>query len=74
MTHFEQGDIFYSAATGAHAVTGAIRIAWFNQNAEAGRLGFPTSDEFGVLFGRANTFQHGFIYFNPLIGAIPITF
>ena len=74
VTHFEHGDIYYSPATGAHAITGAIEAAWLKQGGPASRLGYPTSDEFGVLFGRANTFQHGFIYFNPLIGAIPITF
>jgi uncharacterized protein with LGFP repeats len=42
---FQGGSIYWSPATGAHVVLGAIRDAWARQGLENGRLGYPTSDE-----------------------------
>jgi hypothetical protein len=55
----KNGTIYYSAATGAHEVQGAIRTAWVRAGAERGRLGYPTRDEFAIPGGRRETFQHG---------------
>ena len=47
--------IYWSPATGARAIGGAIRGAWRAAGGEAGSLGFPTSDEFGVVSSRGGT-------------------
>lgn len=65
--HFENGSIYWHPDTGAHEVHGAIRAKYFELGAEAGFLGYPTTDETktpdGV--GRFNHFQGGSIYWTP---------
>ena len=58
---FETGNIYWSAATGAHAVYGAIFAAYGRNGYENGRFGLPTSDEFAVNGGRQVNFQGGWI-------------
>lgn len=60
-THFEGGSVYWSPATGAHAVRGALRDAWARQGWENGRLGFPTRDEYPVPGGLRVDFQGGSI-------------
>ncbi len=59
--HFQGGSIYWSPATGAHEVHGAIRDAWAGQSWEQDWLGFPTSDEYSVDNGRRSDFQGGSI-------------
>ena len=81
VTRFQNGGaLYWSSATGAHAVYGAIGAEY---NATAGEtdyygtdvqglLGAPTSDEMnvpGVAGARMNTFQGGAIYWSPGTGA-----
>ncbi len=70
--HFSGGaSIYWSASTGAHAVQGDIRTLWGRMGWEAGRLGYPTSDEVLAPDGRTRytTFQRGAIYWTPETGA-----
>jgi subtilisin family serine protease len=57
--HFQGGSLYWSPATGVHLVRGAIRAQWAATGWETGRLGYPTSDEYGVRGGIAMRFQHG---------------
>jgi hypothetical protein len=66
--------IYWTAKTGAHAVYGAIRAAWASLGWERSRLGYPTSDEFGVTGGRQNNFQHGYITFLSANGSVKVTY
>jgi uncharacterized protein with LGFP repeats len=66
---FQGGSIYWSAATGAHEVHGAILSKWISLGAERSFLGFPTSDEKAAVGGRFNTFQGGVIYWSPGTGA-----
>jgi uncharacterized protein with LGFP repeats len=63
---FQGGSIYWSAATGAHEVHGAIRIRWA-QLGGVGELGFPVTDERGTPDGRGrfNHFERGSIYWTP---------
>lgn len=70
ITQFERGDIYFSPATGAHAITGAIAERYRSLGGQASRLGYPTTDELDIIIGRAAVFQHGFIFWNPFLGAI----
>ncbi|MEU8631456.1 PQQ-dependent sugar dehydrogenase [Amycolatopsis sp. NPDC048633] len=68
------GSIYYTAATGAHALYGEIRKKWAALDYERG-LGYPTTDELGTPdgVGRYNHFikgtNVGSIYFSPATGA-----
>ncbi|WP_127781762.1 NlpC/P60 family protein [Rhodococcus sp. X156] len=57
--HFQGGSIYWSPATGAHEVRGAIRERWAGLGWETSALGFPTSDEYVVAEGRRTDFQGG---------------
>jgi uncharacterized protein with LGFP repeats len=60
--HFTgSASIYWTPSTGAWSLYGAIRDKWASLGWETGRLGYPTSDEYGVTGGRRNTFQHGYI-------------
>jgi uncharacterized protein with LGFP repeats len=67
---FQGGSIYWSPATGAHEVHGAIRVRWAQLGGERG-LGFPLTDELGTPDGRGrfNHFEHGSIYWTPETGA-----
>ena len=81
VTYFQNGRaIYWSAATGAHTVYGAIGAeyaATANEGDAYGTvvqriLGAPTSDEMnvpGLPGARMNTFQGGTIYWSPGTGA-----
>lgn len=70
-THFEGGSIYYTSATGAHDVQGAIRSRWIETNWQDGPLGYPTSNhKCGFKSSGCNThFQGGSIYHAPATGA-----
>ena len=65
--HFQWGSIYWSPATGAHAVHGEIRDIWGRLGWENGRLGFPTSREEYDYFedAVAQTFEGGTIWWWP---------
>ncbi|TVT17109.1 choice-of-anchor D domain-containing protein, partial [Amycolatopsis rhizosphaerae] len=61
---FRGGSIYWSAATGAHAVTGAILVRYKALGGPGSSLGYPITDETGTPdgVGRYNHFQIGSIY------------
>ncbi|AWH91115.1 esterase [Dietzia lutea] len=67
---FQNGVIYWSPSTGAHAVRGGIRAMWQERGAERGDLGYPTTDEItnpnkpGVVQG----FQGGTVYWSEETG------
>ncbi len=63
---FMGADIYFFPLTGANVIGGLIRDKWVAQGAQAGPLGYPTSDETGVTKynGRFNNFQWGAIYWS----------
>lgn len=68
---FQRGSIYWSRATGAHDVRGAIRDRWASIGWENGRLGYPTTGETRTPYrpGAYNHFQGGSIYWEPSLGA-----
>ena len=68
--HFQGGSIYFTAATGAHEVRGAIHKRWRRTGWERGPLGYPITDEGQALGrGRFNHFERGSIYWTPETGA-----
>ena len=66
---FDNGTIYWSAATGAHAVQGAISDRYDGADGPESWLGLPTTDELPALDGgRISFFQSGFIYWAPSFG------
>ncbi|WP_321935176.1 hypothetical protein [Paraburkholderia sp. J8-2] len=73
-SRFEGGEIYSKSATGAWEVHGAIREAWEAQGGVSSVLGYPTSDEVGVMsgpaeIGRSNTFENGTMFWSAATGA-----
>ncbi|QXG77193.1 fibronectin type III domain-containing protein [Modestobacter sp. L9-4] len=69
VTHFQGGSVYWSPATGAHAVRGAIRDKWASQRWQGGPLGYPTTDEVVLAGGAVTHFQGGSVYWSPATGA-----
>ncbi|MDQ1250327.1 MAG: trimeric autotransporter adhesin [Actinomycetota bacterium] len=69
---FQSGRILHSAATGTHAVYGAILMHYQAMGGEAGPLGLPTSSEIaGPIAGsRMTTFRNGVIYWSAATGPV----
>lgn len=68
--HFEGGAIYWTSATNAHAVYGAIFDLWETRGLEASCLGYPTSDEYDDGSLRRSDFQRGYINWSSTQGAI----
>ncbi|HEX6357513.1 PQQ-dependent sugar dehydrogenase [Actinophytocola sp.] len=66
--HFERGTIFWSPATGAWEVVGAIRGRYAALGWERSYLGYPITGERAVPGGRRSDFQGGYIFYNSLYG------
>lgn len=69
---FQDGSIYWTAKTGAHAVQGPIQDKWASLGWERSWLGYPTSDEQEARdgIGRISYFQHGSIYWSQTTGTI----
>ena len=72
--HFQAGSVYWSPATGAHEVHGAIRDTWASLGWETGRLGFPTSDEEAVDGGRRSAFTGGSITYDVASGRTTVSY
>src|SRR5664280_662175 len=68
--HFAGGSVYWTPATGAHEVHGAIRSVWAAQGWETGGLGYPTSDEYSVPGGRRSNFAHGSLTWSASTGQV----
>jgi uncharacterized protein with LGFP repeats len=66
---YAEGDLVWSAKTGAHAVRGAFRAAYRKHDGVKGPLGLPAGKQQKAEAlpgdGRRQRFQHGSLYFNP---------
>jgi hypothetical protein len=66
VTHFAGGgSIFWSRATHAHEVHGAIAATYIEAGADASCLGLPTQDEEKDAGGRVSRFERGVISWKP---------
>jgi uncharacterized protein with LGFP repeats len=72
VSHFQGGSIFWSPATGAHAVDGGIRNHWASTGWERGRLGYPVSDAYPIAEGFRQDFQRGSIIWSRSTGGTRI--
>lgn len=68
---FERGQIYWSAATGAHPVYGGVLLKYMAMGGPAS-MGLPTWDEVDIAGGRAEPFEIGRIYWSAETGAHPV--
>ena len=68
---FQYGAIYYTAASGAHEVHGALLDKWMSIGSGTSYVGYPTSDTASASWdrGRYNNFERGAIYWRPNKGA-----
>ncbi|HEY0506981.1 MAG TPA: zinc-dependent metalloprotease family protein [Blastococcus sp.] len=72
--HFQGGSLYWSPATGARPVSGAIRDAWAARGWERGALGYPTADPGCARSGSCSqSFQRGVITWTPRAGRPALT-
>ncbi|WP_328856022.1 alpha/beta hydrolase-fold protein [Williamsia herbipolensis] len=71
LNKFQRGYVYWTQATGAHPVTGAILADWGKSGYERGPLGYPTGDEVDTPNdkGRVQGFQIGAYYWTAATGA-----
>lgn len=73
---FENGSIYWSAASGTHIVRGAIMQTWGAAGYETGNYGYPITDEFDIPGGKRQIFQGGpidFYWDNRPVGRIKMS-
>jgi len=71
--HFQNGSIYWSPATGAHAVGGIIRPTWAQMGWENSALGFPVSDQYLTADGQvAQDFEGGTLGYDPTQGTVVV--
>jgi alkylhydroperoxidase family enzyme len=68
--YFQGGAIYWTPATGAHEVHGAILARWASMGWERSALGYPITDEYSVNAGRESDFQGGFLRWTAATGAV----
>ena len=71
-TDFEGGSIYWTGATGAHAVTGPIRDAWRAGGRETGPWGYPVGDAIANGDLVTQRFQGGTATWNTRTGSVTI--
>ena len=71
--HFTWGSVYWSASTGARAVTGPVSARHRMSGAENGRLGYPLIDTACVPGGCGQHFTGGSVYWSPRTGAKLVT-
>ena len=71
---FQGGSIYWSTATDAHSIGGAIGTKWGEYSWETGTLGYPKTDELVTpdTVGRRQEFVNGHIYWSAPTGAHPV--
>ena len=66
---YQRGTIMWSPATGARALTGAIRSYWSSTGGQNGALGYPVGEEVRQNAFVYQLFQGGTVYWSAATGA-----
>ncbi|ONH36227.1 glycoside hydrolase [Protofrankia sp. BMG5.30] len=70
---FQGGRIYWSAATDAHEVHGAILNHYLSLGGAGSDLGLPISDEYPVGGGHQSAFQYGWLRWDADSGTVAVT-
>lgn len=69
-TAFTGGSLFWSSATGAKEVHGALLTAYLQRGGPGGSLRLPKTDEYDVPGGKQSDFQGGRLRYDSATGAV----
>ncbi|MGY1693510.1 N-acetylmuramoyl-L-alanine amidase [Geodermatophilus sp. SYSU D00814] len=72
VVRFQGGDVYWSPATDARAVTGALATEYAARGGSTSGLGFPTSSTYAVAGGLRNDFQGGVLTLTTATGAVTV--
>jgi uncharacterized protein with LGFP repeats len=72
-TYFQGGAVYWTQASGAHVLRGAVLDAWARTGWEQGPLGYPTSDTRSVTGGTRTDFEHGYFSVSTSTGEAIVT-
>jgi len=65
---FQRGRLYWSGATGAHQISGAIGNRWLSLGGPTSGLGYPTSDDTAMGAGSGQSFANGSLYWSDATG------
>ncbi|HET8642225.1 MAG TPA: polysaccharide deacetylase family protein [Pseudonocardiaceae bacterium] len=74
VSRFQGGNVYWSAATLAHEVHGAILNRYVSLGEASGRLGFPVTDVLATTSGLYSNFQNGRITWNSTTGVVTVAY
>jgi len=66
--------VYWTTATGAHAIRGSIKTTWLRLGAGSSRLRYPTSDEIATSYGAVSQFQGGRIQWYRSTNTTKVTY
>jgi uncharacterized protein with LGFP repeats len=70
---FQGGDVWWSPATGAQVVSGAIAKSYWERGGSSSALGFPTRSSYAVTGGVRTDFERGSMTWNAQTGAVSVS-
>jgi peptidoglycan/xylan/chitin deacetylase (PgdA/CDA1 family) len=73
-SQFQGGNVYWSGASGAHEVHGAILTKYLSLGGTGSRLGLPTTDQYPVTGGARSNFQHGALILNSTTGVVTVIY
>src|SRR6266568_1195805 len=73
-SRFQGGTIYWSTASAAQEVHGAILGRYLQLGGTGSTLGLPTSDEYSITGGRRSDFKHGAIEWSSGTGALTVSY
>ncbi|WP_448610052.1 N-acetylmuramoyl-L-alanine amidase [Geodermatophilus sp. URMC 60] len=73
VVRFQGGDIWWSSATGARVVSGAMAKTYWARGGSSSTLGFPTRSSYAVSGGMRTDFQRGSMTWNAKTGAVTVS-
>ncbi|WP_162942652.1 hypothetical protein [Cryobacterium soli] len=65
---FQRGRVYWSSATGAHQIGGAIGAQWLAAGGPSSGLGYPSSDDTAMGNGSGQAFSTGSLYWSAATG------
>jgi uncharacterized protein with LGFP repeats len=73
VVRFQGGDVWWSPATGAQVVSGAIAKSYWERGGSSSALGFPTRSSYAVTGGVRTDFERGSMTWNAQTGAVSVS-
>ncbi|WP_100497666.1 N-acetylmuramoyl-L-alanine amidase [Geodermatophilus chilensis] len=73
VVRFTGGDVYWSPATGAQVVSGAMAKTYWQRGGSSSALGFPTRSSYAIAGGLRTDFERGSMTWNATSGAVAVS-